>query len=335
MDYLITTTFSTTPVTCVGYECITEGQVAAILAINIVISLVGIAGNSLVIFSVVRTRSLQNHNNVFLASLAVADFMMSAIGIPIHAVVGYGFITRVDSWLCLSIAVFLEGMALVTLLHITVIAFDRYLAVTSPLTYNQKMTNTLVAILISGVWLASALLSFIPFVWNNIAEQDKFKCNILFVQASGYLVMVTILFVVMPFFMISYWYFHIFRIARGHRRQIRAIEIALETNNNASGDNSSTIARIKADLRGAFTLIIIMGFFVLAWSPGSSLIMIDIFIPISKTGTTYKYVLMVITNIFFSSAINPIIYAARNKEFRKAFGDQMKWVLGGCTREFL
>ena len=326
MDYITTDTISSTPVKCVGYECLTQGQVAAILAINIVISLVSIAGNSLVILSVLRTRSLRNQNNILLASLAVADLMMTTIGMPLHMVVGYGFKPRVDPLMCSTISMLISGMACVTILHITVIAFDRYLAVTLPLTYNQKMTSVRVAKFICFIWLAAVVLASVSFAWKNVAIQDDLPCDIVFVQAKGYRVYIMVLTVVSSFSMILYWYFRIFRIARGHRRQIRAVEIALEANGAARDGSSNTVVGIKANLRPAVTLIIILGFFVLAMFPGALLIVMDSFIPISKLEKTPLYMQLAITTLFSNSAINPIIYAARNREFRKAFVAQLNWI---------
>ena len=241
-------------------------------------------------------------------------------------VVGYGFKPRVDPWMCLTISMLITGMAFVTVFHITVIAFDRYLAVTSPLTYNQKMTIVRVAKFICFIWLAAVVLVSVSFAWKNVAIQDDLPCDILFVQAKGYRVMIIALSVVTSFSVISYWYFRIFRIARGHRRQIQGIEMALEANGAPREGNSNTVAGIKANLRAAVTLIIILGFFVLALSPGALLLTIDSFVPISKLEKTPLYVLLSVTTLFSNSAINPIIYAARNREFRKAFVAQLNWI---------
>ena len=283
----ITNTTSALPETCIGHACLTQDLVAAFLSCNVVISLVGIAGNSLVLLSVVRTRSLQNQNNVFLASLAVADLIMIAIGVPVHAVIGFGFLHQVNPWLCLSVGTFVTGMAFVTMFHIAVVAFDRYLAVTSPMTYNQKMTSTRVAAVIVGIWLAAIVIASISFAWNNIGDyRNDFTCDVFFVLGRWYRVMTVTLAIVFPFSATTYWYFVIFRIALGHRRRIRAIDIALGANGIARAENVDTVSRIKADIRVAITLIIVISFFVIAWTPGAALIIIDTLVPLPKLRST-------------------------------------------------
>ena len=338
MDVLaldITNTTSASRETCIGHACLTQDLVAAFLSCNVVISLVGIAGNSLVLLSVVRTRSLQNQNNVFLASLAVADLIMMAIGVPAHTVIGFGFLHHVDPWLCLSLGTFINGLAFVTIFHIAVVAFDRYLAVTSPMTYNQKMTNTRVAALIVGIWLTATVIASISFAWNNIGNhRNDDTCDVFFVLGRWYRVMAVILVIVFPFSATTYWYFVIFRIALGHRRRIRAIDIALGANGIARAENFDTVSRIKADIRAAITLIIVISFFVIAWTPGITLIIIDILVPLPKLRSTYIHVIVLIatTNAFLNSAVNPIIYAARNREFRKAFRAQLGKMLRCFTK---
>ena len=47
-----------------------------------VIFLLGVAGNSLVVYVVVRSRAMRTVTNVFIANLAVADIMMCLLAVP-------------------------------------------------------------------------------------------------------------------------------------------------------------------------------------------------------------------------------------------------------------
>lgn len=49
-----------------------------------IIAVLGICGNSLVIFTIARVKSLQNLTNFFIATLAATDFITSVFLIPLN-----------------------------------------------------------------------------------------------------------------------------------------------------------------------------------------------------------------------------------------------------------
>ncbi|XP_049940739.1 orexin/Hypocretin receptor type 1-like [Schistocerca serialis cubense] len=51
--------------------------------------LIGLAGNSLIIFTVCRYRKLKNATNVFLASLASADLLLVTVCVPVKILVSH------------------------------------------------------------------------------------------------------------------------------------------------------------------------------------------------------------------------------------------------------
>eukprot|EP00057_Strongylocentrotus_purpuratus_P012699 XP_011667173.1 PREDICTED: adenosine receptor A3-like [Strongylocentrotus purpuratus] len=76
---------------CAGYLCLTQSQIIGVFVFDIVIAVVILIGNTLVILSVARTPSLRSQNNIFLGSLAVVDFLLATICIPLDIIVGLGF----------------------------------------------------------------------------------------------------------------------------------------------------------------------------------------------------------------------------------------------------
>jgi hypothetical protein len=80
-------------------------------------------------------KQLQTISNYFLFSLAVADFLIGTIGMPLSTVyllVGHWpFGARIcDAWLAID---YLTSNA--SVLNLLMISFDRYFSVTRPLTY--------------------------------------------------------------------------------------------------------------------------------------------------------------------------------------------------------
>jgi len=99
------------------------------------LGLLTVLGNILVMVSFKIDKQLQTISNYFLFSLAVADFVIGTIGMPLSTVyllVGHWpFGPRLcDAWLAID---YLTSNA--SVLNLLMISFDRYFSVTRPLTY--------------------------------------------------------------------------------------------------------------------------------------------------------------------------------------------------------
>ncbi|KAK6631744.1 hypothetical protein RUM43_013808 [Polyplax serrata] len=125
---------------------IPEMVVIAILAGAL--SIATVLGNCMVMISFKIDKQLQTISNYFLFSLAVADFAIGLISMPLFTVstiLGYWPLGRhiCDTWLALD---YLASNA--SVLNLLIISFDRYFSVTRPLTYRAKRTTSKAAIMI-------------------------------------------------------------------------------------------------------------------------------------------------------------------------------------------
>lgn len=127
-----------------------------------------ILGNILVIISVFTYRPLQNVQNIFIVSLAVADLLVCVLCVPFHIVTEivngkwiFGpimcqFFLTLDILLCTA-----------SILHLCCIALDRYWAIKDSIKYAQKRTLKRVIIMILAVWILSAFISVPGILWND------------------------------------------------------------------------------------------------------------------------------------------------------------------------
>ncbi|KAI3385521.1 hypothetical protein SNEBB_008267 [Seison nebaliae] len=132
--------------------------IGAILAFIIIIT---IAGNLLVIISVLYEKSLRASAGLFIMSLATADLIVGVFVMPLNWIFEfYGHHQWLfgRGWCCVwrSADVFASTASI---LDLCVIALDRYWAITNPITYPLIMTKTRCLTLIILVWLASSLIS--------------------------------------------------------------------------------------------------------------------------------------------------------------------------------
>ncbi|CAG9857361.1 unnamed protein product [Phyllotreta striolata] len=166
-------------------EVVLFGTIAAILAIITVI------GNIMVMISFKIDKQLQTISNYFLFSLAVADFAIGLISMPlftIYTLLGYWPLGPLvcDTWLALD---YLASNA--SVLNLLIISFDRYFSVTRPFSYRAKRTTRRAAFMIACAWGISLLL-WPPWIysWPYIEGQrtvPRDECYIQFIETNHYI----------------------------------------------------------------------------------------------------------------------------------------------------
>lgn len=169
-----------------------------ILFVGASLSLITIFGNMLVMAAFKTDRNLRTISNYFLLSLAVADWLIGVISMPLSLIyiVARSWLLGAwacDSWLAID---YLNSNA--SVLNLLLISFDRYFSVTRPLTYRAKRTTRRTILSIAFAWIISALL-WPPwiFAWPSIEGRrtvPKYQCYIPFLESNVYVTLITAVF---------------------------------------------------------------------------------------------------------------------------------------------
>ncbi|KAG7190858.1 hypothetical protein KM043_006921 [Ampulex compressa] len=183
-----------------------------IVIVAVFMSLTTVVGNIMVMISFKIDKQLQTISNYFLFSLAVADFAIGLISMPLftlYTVLGYWPLGPhvCDTWLALD---YLASNA--SVLNLLIISFDRYFSVTRPLTYRAKRTTFKAAIMIGCAWGISLLL-WPPWIyaWPYIEGQRTVPnnaCYIQFIETNHYITFGTAIaafYVPVTVMIILYW----------------------------------------------------------------------------------------------------------------------------------
>lgn len=201
-------------------------QVQIILAIvAILLSVLTVAGNVMVMISFKIDKNLQTISNYFLFSLAIADFAIGLISMPLFAVttiLGYWPLGPhvCDTWLALD---YLASNA--SVLNLLIISFDRYFSVTRPLTYRAKRTTTRAAIMIGAAWGVSLLL-WPPWIysWPYIEGKrtvPQYQCYIQFIETNHYITFGTaIAAFYVPVTVMCFLYYRIWRETKKRQKDL-------------------------------------------------------------------------------------------------------------------
>ncbi|CAM9736367.1 unnamed protein product [Lampetra fluviatilis] len=301
-----------------GYNCsgpsLPEKSRPIILIIISFFIVVTILSNMLIISSVIIFRQLQTHTNILAMSLAISDFGLGSIVMPLRMVgtvyncwyYDYSFcnvLYFVDYTLCTS-----------SIFHLSCIAFDRYVAICDPLRYAQRITKrTLVAMLLicwfgAAFFTSPSLLSFSPQLVPSAIKRVGCPDDCIFS------VDVTLHFFygACPYFLtmlvITAMYARIYHVARTQARQIKAATTKVQS------QGQQRVSNMRREHNATVTLGSIIGAFFLSWLPFYIIVLVFPFV--ADCDVEYEVATWM---GYISSAVNPLLYASFNRQFRGAF----------------
>lgn len=130
-----------------------KGVVVLLVVLYVSIATIAVIGNSIVIFVVIARRNMHNATNIFIANLAFADVILGFFAAPFQwqsAMLNHWVL---DSFMC-KVAPFIKNVSVtVSVLTLTLVAIDRYIAVVHPL--KAGFGKYLVMIILVIIWIIS------------------------------------------------------------------------------------------------------------------------------------------------------------------------------------
>jgi histamine receptor H3 len=132
-------------------------------------------GNLIVFLAFAKTKILRNFSSYLILSLAVSDFLIGAVCIPLYVpylLTGdwpFGDVVCL-TWLCFDYVI-----PAASTMHICVISFDRYLQVGHALWFRKHQSGRLLAVFLVVPWILPSLV-FIPMIllWEVSMGIDAF-----------------------------------------------------------------------------------------------------------------------------------------------------------------
>lgn len=160
-----------------GYT-LTSIIVASVIVTILMIIIV--VGNMLVIIAIATEKALKNIQNWFIASLAVADFFLGLVIMPFslaNELMGYWVF---GSWWCDIHSAADVLLSTASIMNLCLISLDRYWSITKAVEYLKTRTPTRAAIMITLVWIMSALICIPPLLGWKVTrpEGDLPQCKV-------------------------------------------------------------------------------------------------------------------------------------------------------------
>ncbi|XP_071481825.1 muscarinic acetylcholine receptor M5-like [Diadema antillarum] len=145
-------------------------QRAAVAAFVSVVVAVTVVGNALVIIAFATTRSLRTYNNQFILGLALADFLVGAVNMPLFGVV---FITGRWPFSDVFCDVFTfcdHAFSHISVVSVAIISLDRFVALVYPFHHRSHWRRRSRALLLVSIAYLVPVLIWLPptLLWDAI-----------------------------------------------------------------------------------------------------------------------------------------------------------------------
>uniref|UniRef100_A0A3B4H0K0 Neuromedin U receptor 1 n=1 Tax=Pundamilia nyererei TaxID=303518 RepID=A0A3B4H0K0_9CICH len=293
----------------------------------LIIFLVGVVGNVLTCTVIARNKVMWTPTNYYLFSLAVSDLLVLLLGMPLELYElwqNYPFLLGTAG--CYFKTFLFETVCLASILNVTALSIERYIAVVHPLRAKYYVTRTHAKRVILTVWGVSVLcavpntsLHGIVFLHScstdpagtiNVEIPDSAMCTLVKPRWMYNLTiqMTTLLFFILPMLTISVLYMLI-----GLQLKREKMHQELEPKCGFGQDSCCNI----------LVLVVVFG---ICWAPFHTDRLMWSFIS-DWTDThleIFQYV-HITSGVFFylSSAVNPILYNLMSTRFREMFKEVM------------
>lgn len=276
--------------------------------VNAVFSIIATLSNLLVLVAIRRTPSLHTPSGTLLFGLALSDLGVGLIVHPLFFLQILAKVIRHKALFCeagISVEVTANTVCIISLLTVTAVSVDRYLALRLHLRYKELVTVKRAIILLVCVWLFSSTFGSL-WLWKH--ELVK---------------LVAIVIITLSLSIASYSYLNIYRIVVHHRSVIhvqRVRVLALEKDDEVKDIN---VASIKKQAISTFWVYCLLA---VCFTPYLCTVAV-----IEAKGITtaarISYELTA-TLIFINSSLNPLIYCWRLREINDAVRQTWRSLFG-------
>ena len=288
-------------------DAVYEIQVLTCL-LNAIFAVVATLTNGCIVTAVVRTPSLHSPSNILLGCLSLTDFLTGLVVQPAVVVVSALMARSRDDIANIEIHItnactafsfylfFTTILSSMTLLNLTAISVDKYLALRLHLRYRELVTIQRVAIA-EAVFLCGSITVAITMMFN----QTQISAVIVGIFGAG---------ICLPISFVAQM--KVFVIVRQHERKIME-EIMLSSRLQGQQVTVTDIAKVKKNSR---TVLLVWAILFVCVSP-----IIGATIAFAVKGFTVDVNIafnISVTIMFINSSINPFLYGRRISEVRQA-----------------
>ncbi|MBN3314318.1 GPR54 protein, partial [Atractosteus spatula] len=282
------------------------------------IMLVGLIGNSLVIYVVTKHRQMRTVTNFYIANLATTDIIFLVCCVPFTAT-----LYPLPSWvfgdfMCRIVNYLQQVTAQATCITLSAMSVDRCYATVYPLQSLRHRTPRVAMAVSVSIWLGSFVLSVPVAIYQRLESGywygPQTYCTESFPSAyhqKAFILYTFLAVYLLPLITICFCY--AFMLKRMSRPVVEPVDNNYQVQLLAE---RSEAMRTKISKM----VVVIVVLFTICWGPIQFFILLQAFYSnFRRSYATYKIKIWAHCMSYSNSSVNPIVYAFMGANFRKSF----------------
>uniref|UniRef100_A0A3P8V2U8 G-protein coupled receptors family 1 profile domain-containing protein n=1 Tax=Cynoglossus semilaevis TaxID=244447 RepID=A0A3P8V2U8_CYNSE len=280
-----------------------EVETTLIYIVLSIIILLTVVLNLLVIISISHFRQLQTTTNLLLLCMAVADFLVGLLQMPLLLLHNQG------CWLLGDVMCAVHYFLAVSVGSMVLISVDRYVAICDPMLYTTRVTLARVKLCVCLCWIFSGIhggwILRDSLFQPNLYDPCVGDCVVVIASAEGAVDLIVSF--LAPILIIAILYLRVFAVAVSQARAMRS-HIA-----SVTVGRPEKVKVEKSELKAARTLGIVVMVFLLCSCPYYCFAIAaeSNLVGSSSAGVELWF-------LYLNSSFNPVIYVFFYPWFRKA-----------------
>uniref|UniRef100_A0A8D2DSN7 Somatostatin receptor 5 n=1 Tax=Sciurus vulgaris TaxID=55149 RepID=A0A8D2DSN7_SCIVU len=270
----------------------------------LLVCVVGLGGNTLVIYVVLRHAKMKTVTNVYILNLAVADVLLM-LGLPFLATQNAVSYWPFGPFLC-RLVMTLDGINQFTSIFcLTVMSVDRYLAVVHPLRSARWRRPRVAKLASAAVWAFSLLMSLPLLVFADVQEGWG-TCNLSWPEPVGlwgtaFITYTSLLGFFGPLLVICLCY------------------LLIVVKVKAAGVRVGQARRRRSERKVTRMVVVVVLVFVGCWLPFFIVNIVNLAFTLPEEPASAGLYFFVVVLSYANSCANPLLYGFLSDNFRQSF----------------
>ncbi|XP_039606540.1 G-protein coupled receptor 54-like [Polypterus senegalus] len=282
------------------------------------IMLIGLVGNSLVIYVITKHKQMRTVTNFYIANLATTDIIFLVCCVPFTAT-----LYPLPSWIfgdfmCRFVSYLQQVTAQATCITLTAMSVDRCYTTVYPLQSLRHRTPRVATAVSIGIWIGSFVVSIPVAIYQRLDTGYWFGPQTYCIEdfPSPYYQKAFILYTFLAVYLlplITICVCYAFMLKRMSRPVVEPIDNNYQVQLLAERSEATRTKISKM-------VVVIVLLFTICWGPIQFFILFQAFdSSFQRNYETYKIKIWAHCMSYSNSSINPIVYAFMGANFRKSF----------------
>lgn len=260
--------------------------------------------NLLVLVTIRRTTSLHSPSHALLFGLALSDLGVGVIVQPLYFLHLLGKQIQNKAYFCeagIAVEVSANALCIISLLTVTAVSLDRYLALKLHLRYKELVTVPRIIFVLGFVWLIGAFTGSLWLYRPDLVKYSAMTTITVCLTAA------------------TFSYIQIYRVFSRHYICDMTIKCAVK---GRHGEQAVNMAKLKSHALSTFWVYCLI---ILCYLPYFCVVIV---ITLTGNSTIRRFFYeMTALLVFVNSSLNPIVYCWRLQEVRNAVQRNAKLLL--------